>query len=91
MKPYQVQTSVTPLSSQNCKLRPLKEVSTGKEINFSHLNHPLPLRQINFGTAYMEAHLFTQIPKMQNSLHSMGIRIRGLTIKGAFNQYNLTS
>lgn len=84
-------TDIHSMSSQNCKLRLYPEILSGKEIFSIHLNNKLPLRQIDSGAEYIEEHLFTQIPKIQNSLNTMGIRIKGLSIKNAFNQFNLTT
>lgn len=82
---FQDINSQTSMSSQNCKLRPCMEDLTGKDISSNNVNHPLPSRQISSHTERVEGHLFTQIPKIQNTVYTVGNWIKGLSIKGAFN------
>jgi len=69
------------LSSQNCKLSFRKYFSSPKE-NIS-INIPgfQPPRPITSGPDYFGKQLFAQLPKIQNSITTMGVRIRGLSIE----------
>ncbi len=80
---------VTESSPQNCRLRDNPDL-TSEKVLFTNQDHyqtssypPLS------GADHIEQHMFSRIPKIQNSIYTMGVRMKGLSIKKPINRYPL--
>ncbi len=55
-----------------------------------HQEHVSPTHHPEFGKDFLQQHMFYKIPLIQNSLYSMGIRIRGLSMLRIPAQYQIS-
>ncbi len=80
MKTSQDRITDTPLlSTQNCKLRANTEILDVDQANLSE-THQISIHHPVYSHKNLQQHLFNQIPRIQNSLHCMGVRMRGLSM-----------
>lgn len=87
MKPNQdLITSKSSFSTQNCKLR-LNPVLLSIDHAALQVTHDSSMLLADNNNS-LQQHLFNQIPRIQNSLHRMGIRIRGLSILQTSGQHH---
>gem|GEM_PF-3211010 len=77
-------------STQNCKLSLKSAFISRKELIVGHVDYPLSAGPSFSTFGYLDKHLFTQKPKIQNAFYTMGSRIKGLSTQSTYNRYHLS-